>query len=188
MAVRQHLYQLADQGLVDYADVRRRVGRPARHWRLTDQAASRFPDNHSELTVGLIQAMRSAFGDAGLERLVAARTEQQLEAYTARLPPRDAPLEKRVAALAAIRRDEGYMAEWRRAADGLELVENHCPICAAATACQGLCGGELALFRSILGPDVSVERTEHILAGARRCVYRISGAPPPWGPSTRRGS
>ena len=48
------------------------------------------------------------------------------------------------------------------------LVENHCPICAAAAACQGLCRSELAIFRAVLGDDVTVERTDHILAGARR--------------------
>jgi predicted ArsR family transcriptional regulator len=57
------------------------------------------------------------------------------------------------------------------------LVENHCPICAAATACQGFCATEIDLFRAVLGPDVSVERVEHILAGDRRCAYRVSAAP-----------
>jgi predicted ArsR family transcriptional regulator len=53
------------------------------------------------------------------------------------------------------------------------LLENHCPICAAATACQGFCSSELELFRSVLGPSVTVERTEHIVGGDRRCAYRI---------------
>jgi predicted ArsR family transcriptional regulator len=53
------------------------------------------------------------------------------------------------------------------------FVENHCPICAAAAACQGLCRSELAVFRAVLGADVTVERIDHILAGARRCAYRI---------------
>ena len=53
------------------------------------------------------------------------------------------------------------------------FVENHCPICAAATACQGLCRSELAIFRAVLGTEITVERTDHILAGARRCAYRI---------------
>ena len=65
------------------------------------------------------------------------------------------------------------MAEWRADADGFLLLENHCPICAAATACQGFCRAELDVFRAVLGPGVSVERTDHILAGARRCAYRI---------------
>lgn len=57
--------------------------------------------------------------------------------------------------------------------DALLLIENHCPICAAATLCQGLCTTELELFRDVLGPDVQVERTEYLLDGDRRCVYRI---------------
>ncbi len=46
------------------------------------------------------------------------------------------------------------------------LVENHCPICAAANACQGFCATELDLFRSVLGPEVHIERVELRFAGA----------------------
>jgi predicted ArsR family transcriptional regulator len=53
------------------------------------------------------------------------------------------------------------------------FVENHCPICAAATACQGFCATELELFRRALGPGITVERVEHIVTGDRRCVYRV---------------
>ncbi|HEX4510280.1 MAG TPA: MarR family transcriptional regulator, partial [Burkholderiaceae bacterium] len=44
---------------------------------------------------------------------------------------------------------------------------------AAATTCQGFCRSELAVFQRCLGPDCVVERTEHVLAGGRRCAYRI---------------
>jgi len=29
------------------------------------------------------------------------------------------------------------------------------------------------VFHDVLGPDVEIERIDHILAGARRCAYRI---------------
>ena len=88
---------------------------------------------------------------------------------------RPPPPRLRIAALADIRTREGYMAEYREAEDGEGwlLIENHCPICAAATACQGFCRSELAIFREMLGPECSIERTEHIVHGARRCAYRI---------------
>jgi predicted ArsR family transcriptional regulator len=77
--------------------------------------------------------------------------------------------------LAKIRSEEGYMASVTVGNDGaLLLVENHCPICVAAKACQGFCRSELALFQETLGDKVSVARDEHIVAGARRCVYKIS--------------
>ena len=86
--------------------------------------------------------------------------------------------EERVAALTRIQREEGYMAEWRRRRDGtFELVENHCSIAKAARVCPNLCGGELSLFRTVLGDDVSVERVEHILSGDRCCAYQITGRP-----------
>jgi len=178
MAVRQHLAVLEGEKLADFTDERRRVGRPARLWRLTSNAYDRFPDCHAELAVGVIQAVQSAFGEEGIERLTEEMTRQQAASYRARMPGADAPIEERVAILARIRRDEGYMAESRRALDGtLELVENHCSIAKAARLCSRLCGAELSLFRNVLGDDVSVARIEHILSGDRCCSYRITERP-----------
>jgi predicted ArsR family transcriptional regulator len=46
-------------------------------------------------------------------------------------------------------------------------------VCSAAAACTGLCRGELELFRTVLGPEVAVERTQHLMAGDARCVYQV---------------
>ena len=173
MAVRQHLAALEAEELVVWEDQRRGVGRPTRIWSLTPRAAERFPDTHADLTVDLLASMKDAFGEDGIDKLLSARMRRQLDAYKKRIPARTAPLAERVASLATLRREEGYMAEWRRDGDGFMLTENHCPICAAAAACQGLCRDELALFRRVLGRKVRVERIEHMLEGARRCAYRI---------------
>ena len=177
MAVRQHLYRLKDARLVDFSDERRKVGRPARIWRLTGEAAARFPDSHGDLTVEIIGAVRAAFGEAGMDKLLAERTKRQKDEYRTRLKPAGSSIAKRAQALSEIRREQGYMAECTRMPDGsMLLVENHCPICAAAATCQGLCREELSLFRAVLGDKARVERTDHILAGARRCAYRITAA------------
>jgi len=178
MAVRQHLAVLEGEKLVDFTDEKRTVGRPARLWRLTSNAYDRFPDCHAELAVGMLQAVQSAFGEQGLDRLTEERTRQQTQTYRARMPDPNAPLEDRLASLARIRREEGYMAESKRRRDGtFELVENHCSISKAARLCPKLCGAELSLFRNVLGDDVSVERVEHILSGDRCCSYRITERP-----------
>ncbi len=174
MGARQHLFKLADEELVDYEDERRPVGRPVRVWQLTESAQGRFPDTHADLTVDLLEAVRRTFGEDGLDKLITERSRQQEKDYRARMPAKSAPLEERVAALVGIRREEGYMAESSRRRDGsFLLVENHCPICAAARVCQGICRDELALFRKLLGREAQVERTDHVLAGARRCAYEI---------------
>jgi predicted ArsR family transcriptional regulator len=67
------------------------------------------------------------------------------------------------------------MAEVESLDDGsFLLIENHCPICTAAQACTGLCARELEVFQTVLGKDVAIERSEHILSGSRRCVYLVS--------------
>src|SRR3981189_2535139 len=68
MAVRQHLYHLKDAGLVEFIDERRKVGRPARIWKLTSEAAARFPDTHRDLPVQRIGAGRHAFGPPGMHK------------------------------------------------------------------------------------------------------------------------
>ena len=173
MAVRQHLYSLADDKLVASEEEPRPMGRPAKLWRLTPAADELFPNAHAELTVSLIQSMRETFDERGVDRLIAARTRSQIEAYRAQVGDRG-PLRERLEALARLRAREGYMAEVREDAGGaLLLIENHCPICAAARACTNLCAGELQVFREVLGGGVHVERIDHILAGARRCAYRV---------------
>jgi predicted ArsR family transcriptional regulator len=174
MAVRQHLYALQSEGLVAAEERPVPLGRPAKFWQLTREADRLFPDAYAELSVALIDALKDTFGEEGLDRVLVSRCARQRADYSKRIRRGDS-LEKKLKELARLRTEEGYMAEMRRAEDGgYLLVENHCPICAAATACQGFCSTELDLFRAVLGPGVEVERVEHIVAGHQRCAYRIT--------------
>jgi predicted ArsR family transcriptional regulator len=175
VAVRQMLAKHAEYGLVAFEDRRTSVGRPKRHWMLSDKGHARFPDSHAGLTLELIAATEAVFGADGLERLIAHRESTTLATYRERLAG-GRTLAERVRRLAKIRSAEGYMAEARRDGDGMMLIENHCPICAAAKRCQSLCRSELQVFQAALGTDVTVERLDHIVAGARRCAYRIRPA------------
>lgn len=172
MAVRQHLYALEEDGYVEARPVARPRGRPAKKWMLTQKSDRYFPDAHAELTADLLMAMKSAFGDAGMDAILAERTKAQKADYAKKVGKRKS-LRARLEALAALRTKEGYVAAVEKDGDGYLLVENHCPICVAAKACSGLCSAELAVFQHALGPDTDVERTDHILAGARRCAYRV---------------
>ncbi len=198
MAVRQHLYDLYDQKLVSQDDTGRlakdggaedgtanapksgpkpqaSAGRPVKRWRLTPAADSLFPDRHADLAVELIASIRENFGNGAMERLIASRSQSQVVSYRTALEGAKS-LEEKLAALAKARSDEGYMAEVLKDENGQYLlVENHCPICAAAKACTGICAAELSVFQDTLGPEIRIERVEHLLQGARRCAYRIHG-------------
>ena len=177
-AALQHLERLVADGLVAHVDERRGVGRPRRIWSLTEAAQARFPDTHAQLTLEMLDALRAEFGKAGVDRLILRREQATARTYAQAMADAET-LEARVARLAEIRTAEGYMADWTPdPGGGFLLVENHCPICAAAAACQGFCRAELMVFRAVLGPEVHIERTDHILAGARRCAYRITSSQP----------
>ncbi|WP_246832769.1 metalloregulator ArsR/SmtB family transcription factor [Thioclava sp. F28-4] len=175
-AARQQLLKLAEEGLV--ADERRASGRgrPAVFWHLTEKGQARFPDTHAALTVEILRSISGVLGEEALERIIEAREATTQALYEAEMTG-CGDLAARVAKLAELRNAEGYMASAERDADGtLLLVENHCPICAAATFCQGFCRAEQAVFKAVLGEDVSVERVEHIVEGGRRCTYVIRDA------------
>lgn len=176
-AARQQLAKLEAGGLVASRSEVRGAGRPAHVWELTGSSNARFPDAHADLTVQLIAAVRTELGEQALETIVSARERTMRRAYAAELDG-VVHLDERVARLTAIRTREGYMATCERDGNDFVLVENHCPICAAAAACQGFCRAELELFQATLGPGVTVQRFDHIMAGARRCAYRISPVAP----------
>lgn len=172
-AVRQQLTRLAAEDLVEATAEARGVGRPRQIWRMTAAGDARFPDAHAELAAALIRSVRTELGEDALERLITSRETDTKKAYARALSGLE-DLGTRVATLTALRDREGYMAECRPEGDGWLLIENHCPIWAATTACQNFCRSELRTFAEVLGPDVRIERTEHIGAGARRCAYRIT--------------
>jgi predicted ArsR family transcriptional regulator len=175
-AVRQRLERLLAENLVAFSDRAQGRGRPRRLWSLAPGAASLFPDTHAQLTVDLIGTIRSELGEPALARLLERRRKQITAAYRKRLA-REPDIARKLTALADMRSAEGYIARLEKLADeGFLLVEDHCPICAAAMSCQGFCSIELAIFQNLLGPGWHIERQDHLLTGARRCAYRITPA------------
>jgi predicted ArsR family transcriptional regulator len=171
-AAREHLKKLGEAELVDYTKASAGVGRPGHAWSLTQKGHARFPDTHAQMTVELIESIRAEFGEKGLERMIARRDRATVEKYEQALLGAET-LEERVDQLVRLRSLEGYMADSTQRDDGSYIIiENHCPICAAATSCQGFCRSELALFERLLAP-AQVRRSEHLLAGSRRCSYVV---------------
>ncbi len=171
-AARQQLTKLAEEGLVEgVSEAASGRGRPRQTWQLTGAGHRNFPDGHADMALALIDAIGAELGPQALETVISARERKTESLYRERLADAQT-LAERIARLTELRMAEGYMASWWQEEDGhFILVENHCPICAAATACRNFCRSELDIFRAVL--DAPVERTEHLLQGARRCAYRI---------------
>lgn len=174
MAIRQHLQQLQAERWVTYCEEKRPMGRPVKLWSLTPRTQVRFPDSHAELMQDVLRSIAALWGEEGLDRLIADRSSRQIAAYREKITERGASTwQQQVEAIADLRTQEGYMAEVIEQNGALLLVENHCPICVAAQSCQQLCRAEREVFQVVLGPQLRVQRVEHLLRGDRRCAYLI---------------
>lgn len=173
MGARQHLQALEEDGLLQFEDIKAKVGRPNRHWSLTQKGHDQFSDRHRDLTIQVIDAVEHLFGQEGLEKVALERENSVYQSY--RTAMQDClTLPSKLQKLVELRSAEGYMAELQETASGFLFIENHCPICKAATRCRSLCQSELNVFQRLIGDDSLVSRTEHIVEGERRCVYAIT--------------
>jgi len=173
MGIRQHMLMLEETQDVSFEDKKATRGRPTRYWSLTAKTNSHFANGHDELTVQLIDSVKTIFGDSGLDKLIDHREHTSLKLYSQVLDKADG-LNGKLEVLAKLRTDEGYMATIEEYDDAYWLLENHCPICAAATKCLNFCRSELNLFQTLLENYALVSREEHIIEGARRCAYKIA--------------
>lgn len=176
-AARQQLVKLQGEGLVSEERRSAGRGRPSTYWHLTGQGQARFPDTHAALTVDILRCVADVLGPEALDRIILEREAETLRQYRLAMAECTTTRE-RLDALADLRSAEGYMASVEEDADGtLRLIENHCPICAAASFCQGFCRAEKSVFETVLGPRARIERDEHIVGGGRRCTYVIREIP-----------
>ena len=171
MGVRGHLTALERDGLIAYRMEKRPLGRPAHVYALTEQGDELFPRTYPQLAGSLLDAMKALYGEESIERLFEKRNESLAAQYRARLDGES--LKERVAELAQIRTEEGYMADWEALDDEtFYLKEHNCAICQIARRAPQACQAELELFQQAL-PDADVRREQHMIQGDRMCTYVI---------------
>ena len=177
-AVRQQLTALQRDGLVTFDEVKHGVGRPRHRYRLTAAGDSLFPRAYSELTNELLDYV----GDSDpqlVETIFARRRQRRIDNALARLAGRS--FEDKLAELARILDDDGYLAEMVPVGDGtFRIVEHNCAILGIALRYGQACGSELEFIRAVL-PHATVERTSHMVTGAFNCSYLVTPAPEPAG-------
>ena len=174
---RQHLSALAEDGLVHAhelsADEPRR-GRRTLAYAATAAADQYFPKAYGELTNELLGYLADA-DPALLDDLFAKRREHRVTAAQVRLARRRG-LGAQVAELAAILDEDGYLATYERVGRGVyRVVEHNCAIWAVAQRYGQACTSEIDFIRAVL-PDATVERVQHMIAGARHCAYEVRTA------------
>lgn len=169
MGARQHLTILEGDALVHVTRERRGVGRPAFLYHLTEGGRERFPRNYDGLAKELLDALATLDGDEKVNELLRFRWKQFAAQHGPALANKSLP--ERVAELARIQNEKGYLAGWENGEDALYLYEHNCAIARVACEYGQTCKYELETFQRLLG--VPIERVECLSDGGSSCVYRI---------------
>lgn len=173
---RFQMLKLAKEGLVAAKATVTGRGRPQQLWSLTDLGHNSFPDTHAALTVKLMETMKETLGEEAVAVVIKANGEKGTNRYLSELEGLQ-DLESRISKFVAIRSREGYMAQYVKEDGGFVLIENHCPICAAAQANREICHAEFKTLEGVFGNNVLINRIEFIIEGGRRCAYKLSEVP-----------
>jgi len=173
MGVRRQLNLLERDGLVRYETVQRGMGRPSNVYRLSEQANDLFPKTYSQLTNELLGYIEMLDGTEHLEIIFQRRAQRRIQQAQLRLKTKPT-LASRVAELAAILDEDGYLTEWEQVDGGTFLLrEFNCAVHNVARRFQQACGSEIEFIQALL-PEATVERQHHILRGETFCGYRIA--------------
>jgi len=168
--VRQHLAGLTADGLVDHRSVREGPGRPRHCYHLTTAADSLFPRAYSDLTNELL-GYAAAEEPALIERVFEKRRQRRVEGARQRLAGLD--FAGKVAELAGILDEDGYLADFEALPDGtFRVTEHNCAILGVARRYGQACSSEIEFLRDAV-PEASIERVSHMIAGQHACAYEI---------------
>lgn len=175
-AVRQQLRRLREDGLVVGRSRPEGRGRPLHDYSLTAAAEALFPKRYGDLTAELLGYLGGPESGA-VDRLFDERRRRRLATAVERLGHLALP--DRVAELARILEEDGYLAEAEVLPDGgWRIVEHNCAILTVATGYRQACSSELAFIRDALA-GARVERVAHLMDGAHVCAYEVHPPDPP---------
>ncbi|MCZ8514277.1 ArsR family transcriptional regulator [Paenibacillus filicis] len=172
---RRHLNSLEKDGLIECDRiVHQAMGRPTAVYRLTDAAEDLFPKKYHLLALDLLHELIQETGPDMVDVLFKRRKGTLQQKYAEQIKGKK--LEDRVAVLADIQNESGYMAKWEKLESSNDeeefiITEHNCPISHIANQYEHACNCELDLFESLL--DADVKRSTCLAKGDHNCTYKI---------------
>jgi len=174
-AVRRHLDQLLEEGIVEAREPRSQAtrgrGRPAKAFALTEAGREGFDQQYDDLAVQALRFLDETGGDAAVREFATRRVSFIQERFgdVQEANPRLGPAE----VLARVFTDEGYAAATRDVPVGQQLCQQHCPVSHVAHEFPQLCEAETEAIGRVLGRHV--QRLATIAHGDGVCTTCIPG-------------
>src|SRR6266550_1352912 len=146
--VRQHVARLTAAGFIEHRSLREGPGRPRHAYRLSAGAEALFPKYYSQLTNELLSYVEDE-DPAVLERIFERRRRRRVENALARLEGR--PFTDKVAELARILDEDGYLADFEALPRGrFAVTEHNCAVLGVARRWGLACSTEIEFIREAL--------------------------------------
>jgi predicted ArsR family transcriptional regulator len=173
-AVRRHLDVLIAAGEATTRQAPRRGqrgrGRPARLYLLTESGRVRFGHGYDDLAVAALGYLAETGGPGAVGAFARRRAAELVEGHRADIAGQ-ATVAARATALAEVLTERGYAAAARRAGNGVQLCQHHCPVAHVAARFPELCEAETQLFTELLGTHV--QRLATIARGDAACTTHV---------------
>ncbi|WP_100415494.1 helix-turn-helix transcriptional regulator [Mumia flava] len=173
-AVRRHLDNLDDEGLVEEQEPRRIPsrrgrGRPAKVFGITDAGREAFEQDYDDLAVSALRFLAKTVGDDAVAAFARQRSRDLERRYLPLLERTGA--EERPQVLADALSEDGFAASVRQAPGGEQLCQHHCPVAHVAAEFPELCEAETEAFARMLGHHV--QRLATIAHGDGICTTYV---------------
>jgi DeoR family suf operon transcriptional repressor len=173
-ALRRHLTELVDAGLVVYRREIRGQGAPIFVYALSEAGEALFPRAYVDPLLDALESLRDREGTEAVIQLFRKRWDAMAESARPRLAL--LPMNERAQLLAELLTAEGYMTE---AISGLGLpttIKHHnCAVRDIALRFPEVCSAEAEFIETVLGAPV--ERRSHLKDGCGACEYgAVNGA------------
>jgi predicted ArsR family transcriptional regulator len=171
--VRRQLAILVEQGFIAESaglpECERKVGRPARAFRITAAGRATFAQGYDQLAIELVDYLKDTGGPQAIVNFARHRLGHVADRYA--LLAGDGARMEPVDALARALDDDGYVVTVVPSRSGYQLCQHHCPYPVVAQKFPQFCETETSVFAELLGTHV--QRLATIAHGDRVCTTHI---------------
>ncbi|WP_460858793.1 helix-turn-helix transcriptional regulator [Nocardiopsis coralliicola] len=176
-AIRRHLDNLMEEGLVEARDARpigrRGRGRPARVFAVTEAGRDAFVHGYDDLASSALRFLAQRAGPGAVAEFARSQVADLEDRYRPLLD--GVPAHQRARRLAEALSNDGYAAvagEAPAPGGGQQLCQHHCPVGHVAAEFPELCEAEVEAFARLLGTPV--RRLATIAHGDGVCTTHVT--------------
>jgi DeoR family suf operon transcriptional repressor len=169
ISVRHHLSSLQAGDLIQSEEERHGVGRPRLVYSLSEKGVEQFPTSYFRLTNHLLDQMQAILPEAMLKNVLDRVAAEMVAGYIDQV--KGLPMNERLNQIKRLLRDEGFLIEWQKTAEGYEIREISCPYHHVGRGHPEICAIDQTVLSKLL--EIPAMRISCILRGDNHCTYII---------------